>query len=341
MTNRLAKGTAAALLVVLVGATVAQASYYVPRAHQACRASYRREVVRVRERRHGRLVRRHGRVVRVRQVRCVYVPPKAATPAPVPSPPKVSYRAKVDPTFVQPPTDPLAVTYSYSADATQVSGAQTIDLASTGQLPAGVLNLYSAQTPGGPEALYCSMNVGDATDGGSCPITYSQTGTYAVTTEYIPTAASAVTETDQETISPFGTVTTLSVAPVDCAGQRPPNLEPNAGMQETCYSMVAAADDQNGTPLAGSATVSFSGQAAGMVALGQPCTLEVAYDPQDYAAGPMSEVFSPDCVTPIGSPTGDYLEASQGGDPASWLVSASYVGAPGWAASSATASVVP
>lgn len=331
--------------VLLAFAATASASYYVPKAGQACRSGYRREVVRVRERRHGKLVRRDGRVVWVRQARCVLIPPKVAAPtaptAPSAPAPSVSYQAKVDPTFVQAATDPLAVTYSYSADATATLNGQVVDLAATNQLPAGVLDLYSAQTPGGPESLYCSVNVGGAVSSASCPIAYQQTGTFAVTTEYIPNAASAVTETDQETISPFATTTTLTVTPVDCGGRWPPNMEPSPGMQEACYSMVTTASDQNGASLAGTAAVAFSGQPAGMVTLGQACTLEVAYSPQDYSAGPTSEVFSPDCVTPIGSPTGAYLQAYASGELASWTITGSYAGKPGWAASSGSAPVAP
>lgn len=125
----------------------------------------------------------------------------AVTPAPVPR-----YATKVDPTFVQSPTNPLAVTYSYSADATQTQGAQVQDLAQVDQLPAGILNFYN----GG--ALACSTNVGGATSSASCSITYPATGSYQVTTQYIPTGATAVTETDTETINPVPTSTLLGAS---------------------------------------------------------------------------------------------------------------------------------
>lgn len=181
---------------------------YLPRRHHACRAGYRRERVAVRERRHGRLVRRHHRVVWVRQVWCVADRHHKAGSRPA----SVSYATHVDPTFTQAADNPLAVTYQYSASATAIVNGVTTDLAATGQLPAGILDFYTQQVPGGPQSLVCSMNVGGELTGGACPVTYQQTGTYEVTTQYIPDAASAVTETDTETISPYATSTSEQVS---------------------------------------------------------------------------------------------------------------------------------
>lgn len=206
------------LAVALIAASTAAAHtthWYIPRHDAKCRTNYRREIVRVdktrRVRRHGRMVtlkvRKHGHVVKVRQVRCVHRTAKKQTT--VAQAPVIGYKANVDPSFTQSPTNPLAVTYSYSADATETIDGTTIDLGAEGQLPAGVLNFYSATTPGGSVGLVCSMNVGGATLGGSCPVTVAATGSYAVTTEYIPNSAGAVTETDTETIVPAATTTTL------------------------------------------------------------------------------------------------------------------------------------
>lgn len=215
-----------ASLLTFAFAVTASARYYVKH-HARCRTHFVRRVVHVRKRHHGRLVRRHHRVVWVRQVRCVYVAPKhraepkptVTQPAPTlsapvtPATPAVSYQAHVDPTLTQAPADPLAVTYGYSASATSTSGGLTTNLATTGALPAGILNFYSQQTPGGPESLYCSMNVGGAATSGDCPIKYATTGDYQVTTQYIPSAASAVTETDTETVSPYATTLGFSTQP--------------------------------------------------------------------------------------------------------------------------------
>jgi hypothetical protein len=136
--------------------------------------------------------------------------------------PTVSYSTKVDPTFVQSPTDPLAVTYSYSADAVQTQGALTKDLAQDDQLPAGILNLYSQGV------LECSENVGGATSDGTCAVTYSATGTYAITTQYIPNGQTAVTETDPETILPFATTTAIAIdfgAPFNVTGPPPTDAQ--------------------------------------------------------------------------------------------------------------------
>jgi hypothetical protein len=288
-----------------------------------CRAGYVRKVTHVRRR-------RHGHVVRVRKVVCVRAKKVVAKPRPT-----VRYVAKVDPTFVQNPSNPLAVTYSYSASASAIVNGQATDLAAIGQLPAGVLNFYSAQAPGGPESLYCSANVGGASIGASCPITYAATGTYEVTTQYVPNAASAVTETDQETIPPFATTTTVTTAPTTCA-QVPPNLQPNPNETETCYTMTTSAIDQNGVALTGSVAISFSGQLVGSVPVGKTCTLEVAYDPQNYSAGPTSELFSPDCLSGMA-----YLQSSSPGQATSWAVAAAWGGVPGWAPSTGSATVTP
>jgi PASTA domain len=124
----------------------------------------------------------------------------------------VTYKTKVDPSFTQNPQNPLQVTYAYSGDATESVNGVTVDLAAAGELPPGVLNFYASydQAAGSPEQLICSINVGGTVSGGSCTVTYSATGTYQVTTQYLPTGYTPVTETDEENIQPFATTTTLS-----------------------------------------------------------------------------------------------------------------------------------
>lgn len=157
----------------------------------------------------------------VRYVACVYVAPRVVTPAPAPTPvptptpagntgtstppvPSYSYKAHLDPSFVQSPSNPMAVVYTFTADATETLGATQIDTAQQGILPSGILDLYSQGT------LVCSINVGGSTDGGTCAVSYTSYGTYNVVTEYFPNGVTPVTETDPETISPFSTSVAIS-----------------------------------------------------------------------------------------------------------------------------------
>lgn len=194
-------------LALLAFAGTAQARYYLPKKGYACKAGFVRKVVHVRRHRDGKLV-------RVRQVRCVSKPKATTavptTPAPTtPAPAQpISYSTHVDPTFTQDPTNPLAVTYAY--DATAI--ANGVNLGAVDQLPAGVLNFYSPTSPGQTAGLICSLNVGGAITGGSCVVDYAVTGAYQVTTQYVPNAATAVTETDTETIAPYATNTIANTA---------------------------------------------------------------------------------------------------------------------------------
>lgn len=182
------------LLAVLACASFAQAAQ--PKKPH-CKTGYVAKIIRVKEH-------RHGKVVYVRVWRCER---KRAATTVTTAPPKITYTTKVDPSFTQASDNPLQVTYSISAgaDATTSTGVTT-DLATVGQLPSGVLDFYSQGS------LVCSINVGGATDGGPCTVTYPTTGTYTVVTEYIPTGASAVTQTEVETIAPFATHTVIATS---------------------------------------------------------------------------------------------------------------------------------
>jgi hypothetical protein len=73
----------------------------------------------------------------------------------------VTVHDRLDPSFKQSPSNPLAVTYSFSASATEwVDGSERPT-----SLPAGFLNLYS------DGLLACSINVGGSVTGGECPFT--------------------------------------------------------------------------------------------------------------------------------------------------------------------------
>jgi hypothetical protein len=201
-----------AVLATLLVPAVAQATtkqYVLPHPkREHCRAHYVKKVERVK-------VREHGRTVKVRETVCVYVAPKktpvkattpaATTPAPTtPAPaspaPIVTLHSHLDPSFVQDPSNPLAVTYSYSASATEtINGTPSPNP----NLPTGILNLYS------DGLLKCSINVGGSTTGGECPVTYSATGKHTVITTYTSGTLSA-TETYVEQIEPYATTTTDS-----------------------------------------------------------------------------------------------------------------------------------
>jgi len=179
-----------------------------------------------------------------RYIACVYVAPKIAvsgiptqtnpnlpaTTTPTTPATSISYSAHVDPSFVQSQMNPLAVTYSYDADAISTQGTQQTDLDSVGQLPTGILNLYSNGS------LACSMNVGGSTTGGQCGVIYATTGAQTVVTTYESGSTSA-TETDQETINPYSTTTAVSVAGT-------PSLTLNAPASTSV--LTAAVTDQNG-----------------------------------------------------------------------------------------------
>lgn len=179
----------------------------------------------------GRRIRRGSKVtvwLKTKTAPVTLTTPTVTIPTPTPT---ISYSTGVDPTFVQSPTDPLNVTYTYDATALQTVNGVTTNLATTGTLPAGVLNFYNGS------ALTCSMNVGGATSSGTCAITYPATGTYQVTTQYIPTGATAVTETDSETVSPVGSTSSLSCTPTP-----PPTNYPT----EECFLTTTGA---NGMPV--------------------------------------------------------------------------------------------
>lgn len=321
----------AALLggALLAGAVVSGHAVAKPRPMR-CHHGYIRKRVGVR-------VRRDHRWVWKREPRCVRVKAKKPTAPTGPSgptgpaggaPPTVSYEAKVDPSFTQAPTNPLAVTYGYSADAIQTAGTVSTDLAAVGQLPAGVLNFYSAQSPGGAESLYCSMNVGGSTAAGSCPITYQGTGTYNVTTQYIPNGAAATTETDAETISPFTTTTTLTATQTSC--------RPAGGYYDApycIYSLTATVTDENGNAVSGPVEAVFSGTESGGAADGQTVSASFAIPPGGSCTiyVETNAVYSPACGA--GWSANWYYVPSD-------KLTGSFAGAPGWSVSEAPSQIV-
>jgi hypothetical protein len=184
---------AAVLLVLPASAAATTVKQYKPKTHARCRTHYVRRRETVKEH-------KHGKVVKVKETFCVYVAPKAAKPTA--AAPTASLAVKLDPTFVQSPTNPLDVTYTYSASAT-VAGSPDPSL------PAGVLELFS------DGLLACSENVGAQTSAGTCAVTYSSFGAHTVNTVYDSGTNSATTGNESEIIEP------PSVAPSTVNGTWP------------------------------------------------------------------------------------------------------------------------
>lgn len=110
-------------------------------------------------------------------------------------------RAKVDPTFTQNPSNPLEVTFAYSASITD------------GTLPTGTLSL-TVSVPGQVSvAGGCTMNVGGTTYGGNCTVTLPNYGDWQVTTTYAG-ATSGSTATEVVNIPGTMPTTTTTGAPV-------------------------------------------------------------------------------------------------------------------------------
>jgi hypothetical protein len=203
---------ALALLTMVSGvATAKSAKQYVLKhpKHERCRRHYVRKVEKVKRR-------EHGHTVKVRETVCVYVAPKPVgettpktTPAPASTPARtVKLHAHLDSNFIQDPSNPFEITYSYSASASlQTAEAE----APEPNLPEGVLNLY---TDG---LLACSINVGGNVTGGECP-THATMGEHTIIVTYTSGQTSA-TETSVETIKPFpvaSTTTTLRLTLIGC-----------------------------------------------------------------------------------------------------------------------------
>lgn len=178
---------------------------------------------------HGRkvVVRRHGKIVYVFVRRSYVIKHETVCPTG-----PVSLHSHIDPSFTQDPTNPLAVTYAYSASATEtINGVSRV----AASLPNGVLDFYS------DGLLACSINVGGSVSGGLCPVTYKALGAHTVITTYISGTISA-TETATEQIKPFTTTTGLVV-------DTPPECGAGAEDETHCtYTAEVSSVDQNGNP---------------------------------------------------------------------------------------------
>lgn len=216
---------AAFLLVLPASASATTVKQYKPKAHAACRTHYvkRREIVKEPK---------HGKVVKVKQTWCVYVAPKTNTPTAAAAP---VFAVHLDPSFTQSPTNPLEVTYTYSASAT-VGGSPDASL------PAGVLEFFS------DGLLACSENVGGATNTGTCVVTYSEYGAHTVNTVYDSGTSSATTGTQTEDIeAPAPPPPSVTTTTLQCVTQPVTGYDIDLGAdQEDCD---VASTDANGNPV--------------------------------------------------------------------------------------------
>jgi hypothetical protein len=195
-----------------------------------CRAHY--------VKRHIKRKRRvHGRTVTLRETVCVREAPKRRANG------AVKVEAKLDPAYKQSPANPLAVTYTYSASATETVEGTTIPKT---DLPNGILNLYS------DGLLACSKAVGGNVTGGECAVTYSALGSHAVIVTYSAgTLAGTVTEVEH--IEAFSTQTTLHVSgPSECGTRigsvelRPGETTGSIEIESCTYTAALGTVDENG-----------------------------------------------------------------------------------------------
>jgi hypothetical protein len=202
-----------------------------------CRAHYQRVTRTVR-------VHRHGRRLRIRRTFCVRrrSGPAAAQPAAIVS------QVHLAP-LAQTPNEPLRVTYSFSATASEQAGSTKKPVA----LPKGVVELFDGGN------LVCAVNVGGAVTGGSCPVTYENFGAHTIVVTYLGPSSSTETQTEQ--VNPFPTSTTLALeGPYKCAANH--ETEPEA---ESCWWTASAlTTDQFGhAPAEGSTAIEIKGSGGG------------------------------------------------------------------------------
>jgi len=209
---------------------------------ERCKVHYVKKVERVKRR-------EHHRTVKARETFCIYVAPKPATPPTAPPATVVASRtahlhAHLDPSFVQSPTNPFAITYSYSASASY-STEGVSEESPEPNLPEGVLNLYA------DGLLACSINVGGNVTGGECP-THETMGPHTVVVTYTSGQTSA-TETSIETVSPFpvaSTTTTLSLGARECETKEEVMADTEQAIEHSCTYTVTASSSQPGQEVA-------------------------------------------------------------------------------------------
>ena len=263
------------------------------------------------ERRHGKVVRVHVRVSYVkREHRKVCTTTSPTTTPTASTPASVVTLAALAPSFTQDPTNPLEVTYEYSASATTTTSGVT---ASDSQLPVGIVNFYS------DGLLVCSVNVGGQTDGGACPVTYTASGAHTVITTYTSGSTSATT-TETEQINPFTTTTSVTVALVAGSCSAGPSAD------HCDYVMSASTIAQSGEPVTAGQTVAVAGtDASGVV---ESCDVSLAPGQQESLAVYQQDLGGTNYTEfEIFAPTGCLINAPS---VPNWTFAASYAGAAGY-----------
>lgn len=180
---------AVAIPVSLAGANTPRHPHptYALRHARSCRVGFEKRTERHKVRIHGRLEMR-------RYVACVYVP-------------AVQPRAAIDPDYTQNATNPLDVTWTYSASVP------------SGSLPTGVLEFFWGPTAQS-QTLGCSMNVGPSLAGGKCEVILPAYGDETITVQYLSGRSSA-TASETENIqnpNPIPSGPTGVVAPIGNTG---------------------------------------------------------------------------------------------------------------------------
>lgn len=302
--------SAAGLVIPATGATAGAASHVksYPLDHaRTCRAGFVK-----RTERHGK----HGR----RYVACVEIP-KAPAAVPVP------VRAAIDPSFTQSSSDPLSVTFSYSAS----------DVGAT-SLPDGVLTLTIQQTGAAGATSTCTANVGGSVTGGSCTVELPSYGDWDLVVTYSggsDVSATSATETvDVENPNPpaapapppateptgttgatstTSTTTTSTTVPTPLATTTV--LSMGATQPDGQYPFTATVTDANGPVTSGTVTYTFLVAWDGGVrpngevtaAVGQTCDIGIA---GGHIGG---QVESDDCTVSESGTGGLLIDASYSG----------------------------
>ena len=155
--------------------------------------------------------------------------------------PQITYSASVSPGLTESPGNPFEATYTYAAGAIATFGNTSIDLATIGKLPDGVLQFVS------DGSLACTTDVGGEVAVGACTITYGSLGQHAVTARYVPDVATvnAPFETSAATLHSYWTATSQNIV----REQGPP--EPESGPDDAeiyiaTYDVTADTVDQYG-----------------------------------------------------------------------------------------------
>lgn len=149
-----------------------------------------------------------------------------------------SPRANVDPSYTQSASNPLEVTWSYSASV------------SSGSLPTGTLTLTVTEPNAVGSAGGCTMNVGGTVTGGNCTVTLPSFGNWEVTVTYAG-GTSGSTYSDTEDIQPPAPAT---ITNVDTWGTTAPSNPPSASITVDGLKAAVIVTDASWVGLTSTAT---------------------------------------------------------------------------------------